>query len=163
MRPKKIGPARANAFRLNDPVTRFCSRCDSHRLFADYPCCNAVRRAAIPQTCRMTRQRRFPPPWSVEETNPELSSFSCLLRLQPVLVGREGHSSRVPGSWQSPGGHSRDLTLCGALRSPLSVARGDGDPWRVARLNVIRKQASEPHCTELEHKTRGEFRPIRKR
>jgi hypothetical protein len=122
---------------------------------------------------------------AVEETDPGLSSFSCLIRLraQPAWGGREG-CLLVPRFWESPGGHSRDLTFCDALLSLLSVARGGGHPRRgvlydgpqpllsvardgvansVARRNLIRTQASEPHCARLEHKTRQEFRPIRKR
>ena len=79
---------------------------------------------------------------------------------------------------------SRDSKSYDALQSVPSVARGGGDPWRgvlydaphpllsvasgglasgVARRNVIRRQASEPHGAELEHKTRQKFRPMRKR
>src|SRR5689334_20623354 len=144
--------------------------------------CSMWRRLSAPPqlTCC---DRTFHRPWSVEETDPGLSSVSCLIRLraQPALGRREGYLV-VPRSWESLEGHSRDLTFCDALLSLLSVARGGGHPWRgvlhdaphpllavagdgvansVARRNVIRIQSSAPHWVSVEHKTRQEFRLIR--
>jgi len=126
----------------------------------------------------------------VEETDPKLSVIRLRVQRPPEVIrvaGAWGYS-RVPGYWEPPGRHSRDSTPydapCDALQSLLSVARGGGDPWRgalydaphpllsvagggvansVARRNVIRRQASEPHGAELEHKTRQKFQPMRKR
>jgi hypothetical protein len=105
--------------------------------------------------------RRFPPPWTAEEPDPKLRTFSRLIRLRVQRPRRLLVFERTWGYSQLPwyrgplGGHSRASTSDpwrGALYAALiSVA---GDDVSIACRQVIRRYPSEPYRPELEHKTR---------